>query len=136
MSTVKVTQTLALILDEETQVTAMRWLNEFILLAQDVLIPHVATLLNTLLPCLAHAVESVNRMAQEANQNVYHLVLHTPTSILVSTTTWNGLPCLHSMLTSLSTQCQDVHEATRLASMDWLSMLHQKAPEVRSRSCD
>jgi vacuole morphology and inheritance protein 14 len=41
-------------LDEEIQLTAIRWLNEFMHIAQNVVVPFTPDLLRAILPSLSH----------------------------------------------------------------------------------
>ncbi|KAI9095262.1 vacuolar protein 14 C-terminal Fig4p binding-domain-containing protein [Phlyctochytrium arcticum] len=64
--------------DEETQAMALRWINEFILLAREVMLPYSPQLLNAILPCLAHSVAGIRNIAVETNNNLYKLILDLP----------------------------------------------------------
>ncbi|KAK3834966.1 MAG: vacuolar protein 14 C-terminal Fig4p binding-domain-containing protein [Linnemannia gamsii] len=60
--------------DEDIQETALRWINEFMSLAKDVMIQFTPSLIPAVLPCLAHSVESIQAIANETNFNLYRLV--------------------------------------------------------------
>ncbi|KAI8354946.1 vacuolar protein 14 C-terminal Fig4p binding-domain-containing protein [Mortierella sp. GBAus27b] len=60
--------------DEDIQETALRWINEFMSLAKDVMIQFTPTLIPAVLPCLAHEVDSIRTIAIETNLSLYTLV--------------------------------------------------------------
>ncbi|KAF9967729.1 hypothetical protein BGZ70_008477 [Mortierella alpina] len=60
--------------DEDIQETALRWINEFMSLAKEVMIQFTPTLIPAILPCLAHKVNSIRAIASEANLSLYRLV--------------------------------------------------------------
>lgn len=60
--------------DEDIQETALRWINEFMSLAKDVMIQFTPTLIPAVLPCLAHSVNSIRTIANETNLSLYRLV--------------------------------------------------------------
>ena len=60
--------------DEDIQETALRWINEFMSLAKDVMIQFTPALIPAVLPCLAHSVTSIRAIANETNLSLYRLV--------------------------------------------------------------
>ncbi|KAF9168300.1 hypothetical protein DFQ26_009519 [Actinomortierella ambigua] len=64
--------------DEDIQETALRWINEFIELAKDVMIEFIPALIPAILPCLAHSVPSIRTIANETNLSLYKLVYESP----------------------------------------------------------
>ncbi|KAG0212250.1 hypothetical protein BGX28_006603 [Mortierella sp. GBA30] len=60
--------------DEDIQETALRWINEFMSLAKDVMIQFTPALIPAVLPCLAHSVTSIRTIANETNLSLYRLV--------------------------------------------------------------
>ncbi|KAJ3327517.1 hypothetical protein HDU76_011659 [Blyttiomyces sp. JEL0837] len=155
--------------DEETQATALRWINEFILLVKEVMLPFVPTLISAILPSIAHTVDPIRTMAVETNANLYKLVLDAPpaagvgsggeivqtgpgaagvhghpalqpgislttvSDMSASISSTSSLPVepfdIQATVETLTLQFQDESEETRVASMDWLLMLHKKAPK-------
>ncbi|KAG4085617.1 ARM repeat-containing protein [Neocallimastix lanati (nom. inval.)] len=101
--------------DEETQATALKWINEFILLVKETII-----------------------IANETNLNLYKLIYET--SINDLNTNKNNkkqeeevneeqeLFDFQETVNVVIDQFQHEQEETRTASMDWLLMLHKKAP--------
>ncbi|KAJ3187622.1 hypothetical protein HK101_009298, partial [Irineochytrium annulatum] len=63
--------------DEETQATALRWVNEFILLVREVMLPFTPLLLSAVLPGISHPVTLIREIAVETNGNLYRLILET-----------------------------------------------------------
>ncbi|KAG0371391.1 hypothetical protein BGZ54_000018 [Gamsiella multidivaricata] len=61
----------------DIQETALRWINEFMSLAKDVMIQFTPTLIPAVLPCLAHSVNSIRAIAIETNLSLYKLVLES-----------------------------------------------------------
>ncbi|KAJ3020188.1 hypothetical protein HKX48_001188 [Thoreauomyces humboldtii] len=145
--------------DEETQATSLRWINEFILLAREVMLPFSPMLLNAILPCLAHSVASIKAVASETNSSLYKLILDLPTTTLSDDSSYsvpavNMTPAdgaddgaserrgsrqhpkeaqldsidLPATVKTLTLQFQDEREETRVAALEWLLMLHKKAP--------
>ncbi|KAF9401619.1 PtdIns(3,5)P(2) sythesis regulation factor [Mortierella sp. AD011] len=60
--------------DEDIQETALRWINEFMSLAKDVMIQFTPSLIPAVLPSLAHSVNSIRAIANETNLSLYRLV--------------------------------------------------------------
>ncbi|KAJ3125519.1 hypothetical protein HK098_000206 [Nowakowskiella sp. JEL0407] len=129
--------------DEETQATALRWINEFILLAKEVLIPFTPMLIDSILPSLAHSVTQIRNIAAETNANLYRLIWESQEEITVNNlvdtafledpTTSSPVSKLQldyqPIVETLTLQFKNDHEETRIASMEWLLMLHRKSPK-------
>lgn len=186
--------------EEDIQRTALEWINEFTVIAKDVIIQFTPEIIKAVLPSLAHPVPVIHEIAIATNQSLQKLVLEAPvvsqTSIGPTPTTTNGtiasstladgsndIPTLSSSsspppeslqfrklnltspsstttsdydhhrfpvtesgttdpfdyqatLANLRLQFLNEHEDTRVASLEWLLMLHKKAPHKVSRdSC-
>ncbi|RIA92298.1 vacuolar protein 14 C-terminal Fig4p binding-domain-containing protein [Glomus cerebriforme] len=155
--------------EEEIQATALKWINEFISLAKDVIIVFTPQLISAVLPSLAHSVAPIRTVAVEVNRNLYKLILETPTNTVPSLqsppyssahlssispvdssvllmhmginkehNSINTLPLIYEQadpfdyqetVKALVHQFKNEHEETRVASLDWLLMLHKKAPK-------
>ncbi|KAH6566183.1 hypothetical protein BASA60_009594 [Batrachochytrium salamandrivorans] len=148
--------------DEETQATALRWINEFTLLAKDSIIPFMPLILQPILRTLSHSVLAIRGMAIETNSTLYTLVLEwngNMTTALVDSLLDSNTPQtdpnaplarpddgvgassgleldISACVNILTLLFQDKMEYTRAAAIDWLSMLHQKAPEMVMHSSD
>ncbi|KAJ3168387.1 hypothetical protein HDU87_001186 [Geranomyces variabilis] len=118
------------VLYEETQATSLRWISEFITLAREVILPFSPMLLNAILPSLAHSVGAIKQVASETNANLYKLILDLPTSTTGGAGGGVKLDAidLHATVETLTLQFQDEREETRVAALEWLLMLHRKAP--------
>ncbi|KAJ3162182.1 hypothetical protein HDU88_007103 [Geranomyces variabilis] len=125
--------------DEETQATSLRWINEFITLAREVILPFSPMLLNAILPSLAHSVGAIKQVASETNANLYKLILDLPTTASTAAAMGGGSGSattsvrldaidLQATVETLTLQFQDEREETRVAALEWLLMLHRKAP--------
>ncbi|KAL0077486.1 vacuolar protein 14 C-terminal Fig4p binding-domain-containing protein [Phycomyces blakesleeanus] len=142
--------------EEDIQRTALQWINEFIVIAKDIVIQYTPKIIKAVLPSLAHPVSVIRMYALETNQNLQKLVLETTMSYpepSASMSDPSGSP--HSMaatdlddfshnsgnnlisgdpfdyqatVSNLCLQFLNEHEETRVASLEWLLMLHKKAP--------
>jgi len=172
-------------IEELIQETALKWINEFIQLAKEVIVPFTPQLIRAVLPSLAHSAPNIRSSAENVNSNLYKLIFEMPTaayntpiphhalgkeshssgkfasavslaSSFMRSTSPSSEP--HPMLSpilekspqalvpvdlnkshsdpfdyqatvdALVHQFLDEHEETRVASLDWLLMLHKKAP--------
>ncbi|CAG8581727.1 4384_t:CDS:10 [Funneliformis mosseae] len=157
--------------EEEIQATALKWINEFITLAKDVIISFTPQLISAVLPSLAHTYcLPIKTVAIDVNRSLYKLIIETPTNPaptipppsysvatrdssthlssnssmdflmnMGSTKEPNYNNTLHSIyeqadpfdylktVDALMHQVNNEHEETRVASLDWLLMLHKKA---------
>lgn len=89
-------------------------------------------IITSVLPLLAHEGLSIKNMAIETNRNLQKLVLHNPFSKARVDD-----PGLNSQVdpfdyqktvSELRLQFLNENEETRVASLEWLLMLHKKAP--------
>ncbi|KAI8836478.1 vacuolar protein 14 C-terminal Fig4p binding-domain-containing protein [Chytriomyces cf. hyalinus JEL632] len=137
--------------DEETQATALRWIHQLLALVQRVMIPFTPELVASILPCLAHHVTPIRNIAVEANAALFKLVAefgvvlgYGSAGVLYLGSEGGGAGAgaggspgvdvgggfeVKSAVDALTKQFQDESEETRVASMEWLAMLHKKAPK-------
>jgi vacuole morphology and inheritance protein 14 len=117
-------------LDEETQATALRWINEFISMARERMLPFAPLMLNGVLPCLSHSVQGIRIISAQVNTNLFRLVYEFTFSItdILSSNTIDQLN-VEETIKVLMRQFQDVHEETRVSALDWLIMLHKNSPK-------
>lgn len=118
----------------------MRWAGEFIALAGTKMIPFVPALVGAILPCLAHTSGKIRRVSGETNGAMFQLVVgmddeeDVPAArTLASSAQEPASPTQHfldysAILSALTNQFSNDHEATRIAAIDWISMLQTKAP--------
>ncbi|RCI00210.1 hypothetical protein CU098_002673, partial [Rhizopus stolonifer] len=139
--------------EEEIQKTALLWINAFIEIAKDVVIKSTPEIIKAVLPTLAHPVSGIRVIALETNQSLQKLVLETPIHTPEPTTSRSdpsgGVQLqqkktksmmmnqidnstdpfdYQATVANLRLQFLNQHEETRIASLDWLLMLHKKAP--------
>ncbi|KAJ3024979.1 UNVERIFIED_CONTAM: hypothetical protein HDU68_007593, partial [Siphonaria sp. JEL0065] len=136
--------------DSETQATALRWTHEFVqTVPPKVIVAFTPGLVGAILPCLSQdRVTPIKHMAIDVNAGLYRLVAEYAVVPVVggiegvgnngktSSASFGGggAPLSESFdiagaVESLTRQFRNEHEETRIASMDWLLMLHKKAPK-------
>lgn len=64
--------------DEIIQETVLHWLSEFILFAQEVMLPATPSLIPAILPNLAHPFAAIQAAAGDTNLNLYRLIKSLP----------------------------------------------------------
>lgn len=140
--------------EEDVQKTALLWINAFIKIAQDVIIQYTPEIIKAVLPSLAHPVPEIRDIALETNKHLQKLILDTtmhddvePTTsksdpmggsnnnkqlrqqtVLFSASTLPDPFDYQATVANLRLQFLNQNEETRVASLDWLLMLHKKAP--------
>ncbi|KAI9336373.1 vacuolar protein 14 C-terminal Fig4p binding-domain-containing protein [Obelidium mucronatum] len=134
--------------DSETQATALRWINEFVqTVPARVIVPFTPGLVSAILPCLSQdRVTPIKHMAVDVNAGLYRLVAehafvggniggngeavsiqHKGSTISLTGSQSDSFD-VGGAVEALTRQFRNEHEETRVASMDWLLMLHKKAP--------
>ncbi|KAI9489409.1 vacuolar protein 14 C-terminal Fig4p binding-domain-containing protein [Zychaea mexicana] len=150
---------------EEIQRTALQWMIEFTAAAKPVVLQFTPRIVSAVLPLLSHSVPTISAFAMEINRNLQNLVMDNtndgtaPSSIssVAKTTTGpillrrayrsdiglpvgrpkNGEPFDYSMtVANLKVQFLSEHEQARFASLEWLLLLHKKAPNKVLASTD
>ncbi|KAJ9085706.1 hypothetical protein DSO57_1011408 [Entomophthora muscae] len=111
--------------DFALQAMALRWANDFTLFAKPVVLEFAGRLVSAMLPCLAHEREAIGLMAAELNSNLYQLVYCADCEVDYV-----------DMVNLLTLQLLNEHEVTRVESLEWLIMLHSKAPDQLFRPGD
>jgi len=129
--------------DHATQRTALIWVNEFIILAKELLLPYTSDFLGAILPSISNQVPgercwflvdyhlldyypsasspAIKNIASEADAHLMNIVLSTEKEVDFS-----------GAVTVLSRQFANPMEETRMAALEWLIMLHKKAPHKES----
>ncbi|RKP01083.1 hypothetical protein CXG81DRAFT_12435, partial [Caulochytrium protostelioides] len=112
--------------NQETKATALRWLVDFIQLTRDSMLTMATEIMEATLPNLAHPSKEIVRLAQDADAKFYQLAVELLTeSNLVD----KHVDLEHMVRTLMLPQfLKAAHEDTRLASLEWLLMLHRKFP--------
>ncbi|KAN0024290.1 hypothetical protein ACTFIV_008692 [Dictyostelium citrinum] len=101
--------------DDFTRLSALTWINEFILVGKEKLLPYCPLLLNGILSSLSHQLVNIEKMASLSNINLHKLILETNQDFPVG----EFLNINTQHLISNSVQ-------SRLASLNWILMLHSK----------
>eukprot|EP01114_Cavostelium_apophysatum_P017154 TRINITY_DN5029_c0_g1_i1.p1 TRINITY_DN5029_c0_g1~~TRINITY_DN5029_c0_g1_i1.p1 ORF type:complete len:719 (-),score=131.55 TRINITY_DN5029_c0_g1_i1:14-2170(-) len=103
--------------DEFTRVTSLEWINEFIAIGKEELLPFSAQFLGAILPCLSHEVQDIKEAASKANTSLLHLITTTAKEFSIN-----------EILNTVTLQFLNQYVPTRLASLNWVSVLHSKTP--------
>ncbi|KAI5806278.1 vacuolar protein 14 C-terminal Fig4p binding-domain-containing protein [Geopyxis carbonaria] len=146
--------------EEEIQLTALRWVDNFFEICPEDLLAFVPRLLSHVLPAIAHPTEPVRHAALKVNTSLLDLITSladdsiteqrkenrqslpkdsdvgrkTPTTAAPSP--GNVTPVIPSTenldysatVNALTLQFLNEHEQTRVSALEWLLMLHRKAP--------
>lgn len=118
--------------EEDIQSIALQWINEFIGIAPDIVMEFTPQIITSVLPSLAHDVLSIRNIATETNRNLQKLVLQSP--MLKSKLDYRSSEAqddpfdYQKTVSELRLQFLNENEETRVASLEWLLMLHKKAP--------
>ncbi|KAJ0692839.1 putative vacuole morphology and inheritance protein [Helianthus annuus] len=106
--------------DEFTRWTAITWINEFVKLGGDQLVPYYADILGAILPCIADNEEKIRVVARETNEELR----------AIQTVPAEGFD-VGAILSVARRQLSSEHEATRIESLHWIStLLNRHRPEV------
>lgn len=104
--------------DNLTRLTALTWINEFLLIGQPrILLPFVADMLGVALQCISDGEKEIRAKAERTNEMLMALVSATQESL-------NLAP----LLEKLTQQLHNKWVPSRLASLRWISMLLSKLP--------
>eukprot|EP00743_Colponemidia_sp_Colp-15_P004953 GILK01005338.1.p1 GENE.GILK01005338.1~~GILK01005338.1.p1 ORF type:complete len:691 (-),score=126.29 GILK01005338.1:140-2212(-) len=103
--------------DKFCRLTALNWLHEFIVLGGNKLVAFYNSILGAILPCIADQEEEIRRAAEQTNVVFLLLVQETKSEFEFGP------------LVIILTQDMDNHWVpTRIASLNWVSMLLAKTP--------
>ncbi|KAI9136298.1 vacuolar protein 14 C-terminal Fig4p binding-domain-containing protein [Paraphysoderma sedebokerense] len=137
--------------DEETQATALKWINEFILLAKQLMLPFTPNLLQSVLPFLETAIQaspSPTPPSASSTTSLDKLMPIVPDQTitpgseiditrspqygveggLLKESEFNVEFEFQNTLDTLMGLFSHDNEETRIASLDWVLLLHKKAP--------
>ncbi|KVH96219.1 hypothetical protein Ccrd_001706 [Cynara cardunculus var. scolymus] len=114
--------------DEFTRWTAITWINEFVKLGGDQLVPYYADILGAILPCIADKEEKIRVVARETNEELRAIKAEPAEGFDV------GAILSIARRSSLALkQLSSEHEATRIESLHWISsLLNRHRSEVLS----
>ncbi|KAL4569460.1 hypothetical protein LXL04_025098 [Taraxacum kok-saghyz] len=108
--------------DEFTRWTAITWINEFVKLGGDQLVPYYADILGAILPCIADKEEKIRVVARETNEELRAIKADPAEGFDVG-----------AILDIAKRQLSNEHEATRIESLHWIStLLNRHRQEVLS----
>lgn len=98
--------------DEFTRLTSITWINEFVKLGGDQLIPYYADILGAILPCISDKEEKIRVVARETNDELR--AIHADPS--------EGFD-IAAILSIARRQLTSKWEATRLEALHWIATL-------------
>uniref|UniRef100_A0A7N0VLZ4 Vacuolar protein 14 C-terminal Fig4-binding domain-containing protein n=1 Tax=Kalanchoe fedtschenkoi TaxID=63787 RepID=A0A7N0VLZ4_KALFE len=98
--------------DEFTRLTAITWINEFVKLGGDQLVPYYADILGAILPCISDKEEKIRVVARETNDELRGMRANTDEGFDVG-----------AILAIAKRQLSSEFEGTRIEALRWISAL-------------
>ncbi|PHT68556.1 Protein VAC14 -like protein [Capsicum annuum] len=98
--------------DEFTRLTAITWINEFVKLGGDQLVPYYADILGAILPCISDKEEKIRVVARETNEELRGIEADPAEGFDVG-----------AILSIARRQMSSEWEATRIEALHWMSTL-------------
>ncbi|KOM45978.1 hypothetical protein LR48_Vigan06g128400 [Vigna angularis] len=98
--------------DEFTRLTAITWINEFVKLGGDQLVPYYADILGAILPCISDKEEKIRVVARETNEELRGIKADPADTFDVG-----------AILSIARRQLSSEWEATRIEALHWMSTL-------------
>ncbi|KAL1828988.1 hypothetical protein ACET3Z_007400 [Daucus carota] len=98
--------------DEFTRLTAITWINEFVKLGGEQLVPYYADILGAILPCIADKEEKICVVARETNVELRSMEADPAEGFDVG-----------AILSIARSQLSSEWEATRIEALHWMSAL-------------
>ncbi|PNX93522.1 protein VAC14 [Trifolium pratense] len=98
--------------DEFTRLTAITWINEFVKLGGDQLVPYYADILGAILPCISDKEEKIRVVARETNDELRAIKADPAEAFDVG-----------AILSIARRQISSEWEATRIEALHWISTL-------------
>ncbi|KHG01887.1 Protein VAC14 [Gossypium arboreum] len=98
--------------DEFTRLTAITWINEFVKLGRDQLVPYYADILGVILPCISDKEEKIRVVARETNEELRAIKADPAETFDVG-----------AILSITRRQLDSEWEATRIEALHWISTL-------------
>jgi vacuole morphology and inheritance protein 14 len=102
-------------LERSHRLCALRWLNDFIILGKQRLILFYSSMLNSIMHCISDQENQINQAAKSANTDLMNLIQTTTENIQLK-------PLLNILISELTSE----HITTRISSLLWIKMLHEK----------
>ncbi|KAJ0240494.1 Protein VAC14 [Hirschfeldia incana] len=101
--------------DEFTRLTAITWINEFVILGGDQLVRYYTDILGAILPCISDKNEEIREVARETNEELRSIHVEPSDGFDVG-----------AILSVAKRQLSSDHEATRIEGLNWISTLLNK----------
>ncbi|KAL8150751.1 hypothetical protein V2J09_020559 [Rumex salicifolius] len=98
--------------DEFTRQTAITWINEFVKLGGDQLVPYYADILGAILPCISDKEDKIRFVAQETNEELRRIEADPSEGFDVK-----------AILSVAKSHLSSEWEATRIEALHWISAL-------------
>ncbi|KAI0492962.1 hypothetical protein KFK09_027238 [Dendrobium nobile] len=98
--------------DEFTRLTSITWINEFVKLGGDQLVPHYADILGAILPCISDEEEKIRVIARETNEELRAIHAEPAEGFDIA-----------AILSIARRQLTSQWEATRLEALHWIETL-------------
>ncbi|XP_077236032.1 protein VAC14 homolog isoform X2 [Tasmannia lanceolata] len=98
--------------DEFTRLTAITWINEFVKLGGDQLVPYYADILGAILPCISDKEEKIRVVARETNEELRAIRADPAEGFDVG-----------AILSIARRQLSSEWEATRIEALHWIATL-------------
>ncbi|KAL2347765.1 hypothetical protein Fmac_001765 [Flemingia macrophylla] len=111
--------------DEFTRLTAITWINEFVKLGGDQLVPYYADILGAILPCISDKEDKIRVVARETNEELRAIKADSVEAFDVG-----------AILSIARRQLSSEWEATRIEALHWIStLLYKHRSEAFDYSC-
>ncbi|KAL9679247.1 hypothetical protein QQ045_017103 [Rhodiola kirilowii] len=107
--------------DEFTRLTAITWINEFVKLGGDQLVPDYAEILGAILPCISDKVDKIRVVARETNDELREMRAGTDEGFEVG-----------AILAIAMRQLFSKFERTRIEALRWIAALLDQYREQRT----
>ncbi|KAJ2658108.1 hypothetical protein IWW48_004206 [Coemansia sp. RSA 1200] len=118
--------------DLEIQGTALGWVYQLTWLCPQTVVCAVPRLVNAVLPSVSHPMPAHRHTAEEVNARLRQLVRDAPAPQAVAvgadSRVEEPLNYDHAATAVMELFAKNVHEPTKIAGMQWLLLLHGKAP--------
>jgi vacuole morphology and inheritance protein 14 len=101
--------------EKSNRLTSLVWITEFITLGGTRLISYYSTILGSIMYCISDIETDIRQAATIANTGLMALIRST-------TESFELLPIIHTLTVELLSE----HVTTRVASLHWIYMLHEK----------
>ncbi|KAG2261673.1 hypothetical protein Bca52824_068752 [Brassica carinata] len=101
--------------DEFTRLTAIAWINEFVILGGDQLVRYYADILGAILPCISDKNENIRVVSRETNEELRSIHVEPSDGFDVG-----------AILSVAKRQLSSDHEATRIEALNWMATLLNK----------